>query len=189
MPIDAISQATQAGAPPPKNDFLALSQALKNGNLAAAQKAYASIENAQKNGGPKPPADSAIAKDFAALGDALDSGDVDGAKAAFTALQNDFQALRAEGGGPPPGAGGGGKGKDDSSDSTDNSQKTIESQVSATNANGTVTVTITYTDGSTSTRTDPNPNPVVSQSPLTADNSGQLAALLNAQEQTTTTAG
>ncbi len=184
MPIDAISSTTAAGAPPVRNDFQTLATALKNGNLTAAQKAYDSIQEAQQNaqatGASQPPPDNPIAKDFAALGDALSNGDLKSAQTAFSTLQSDFQALRTQRGGGHHH--GGGKPQDDSSDTTDDSQKTIESQVSSTNANGTITMTITYTDGSTSTRNDPNPNPVVSQRPLT-NNSDQLATLLSAQEQ------
>jgi hypothetical protein len=185
MPIDAISSATPPAGPPIRNDFQNLATALKNGNITAAQKAYAAIQDAQQNapnGAPQPPANSPIAKDFAALGDALKNGDIDAAQQAFSALQNDAQAARAQHGGGHHGGGGKGGKDDDTGDSTDNAQKTIQSQVSTTASNGTVSVTITYTDGSTSTRTDPNPDPVTSQSPLSS-NSNQLATLLSAQEQ------
>jgi hypothetical protein len=181
MDINATSGTPQGGYQKVKNDFQALSQALASGNLASAQKAYASIQDDQKNG-PQPPANSPIANDFAALGDALKSGDIAGAQQAFSSLQTDVQTARqsqvrgGHGGGPGGGGGGGSQG-------TDNSQKTVASQVSTTNANGTITVTIIYTDGTTSATTQPNPNPVVSSSPLTSNNPGQLATLLTAQEQ------
>ena len=175
MSIDAISSSPVQRPPAGRDDFQKLSDALKNGNLDAAQSAYDKISQAQGSGnGPQPPAE--IQDAFAAIGDALKSGDVQGAQDAFAQLQSKIQAQRPAG--PPPGGGGKGGGEE----SEDDSNKTIDSQTSVTNANGTVTVTITYTDGSTSTRTDPNPNPVVSQGALSSANSGQLAALISAQE-------
>ncbi len=175
MSIDAISSSPVQRPPAGRDDFQKLSDALKNGNLDAAQSAYDKISQAQGSGnGPQPPAE--IQDAFAAIGDALKSGDVQGAQDAFAQLQSKIQAQRPAG--PPPGGGGKGGG----GGSEDDSSKTIDSQSSVTNANGTVTVTITYTDGSTSTRTDPNPNPVVSQGALNSANSGQLAALISAQE-------
>ena len=183
MSVDPISAAQSSSYPPIKNDFQSLSTALQNGNLTAAQNAYASIQSDQQNQqGPQPPPNSQIAKDFSALGDALSSGDLSGAQAAFSSLQTDIQSLRQSRGGGG-GKGGGGGGKDDDAAATDNSQKTVANEVTQTNTDGTVTVTTTYTDGTTSTETEPNPNPVVSQSPLSSSNPGQLAALLTAQEQ------
>ena len=133
----------------------------------------------QNGNGPQPPAD--IKEAFNAIGDALKNGDVQGAQDAMAAFQSKIQSARAERpAGPPPGGGGeGGKKEDDST------SKEIVSQTSATNANGTVSVTIKYSDGTTSTKTEPNPNPVLSQGTLSSANSGQLAALLSAQETAT----
>lgn len=183
MTVSSVS-ATSAAQPwqQVRNDYQTLSQALAQGDVTAAQKAYASIQQDQQNG-PQPPASSPAAQDFTALGQALRNGDLDAAKQAFSSLQTDFQNLRQArraGGGHHGGKGAGG-GDDNGADAS--ADKTIASQVTATNANGTLTVTITYTDGSTSSRIQPNPAPAVSQSLLAAGNSGQLAALLSAQEQ------
>jgi hypothetical protein len=184
MSIDAIS-ANRQQFQQARDNYQTLAQALQNGNLTAAQKAYGSIQQEQQNGGPQPPADSPIATAFNDLGQALQSGDLSGAQQAFSSLQDAFQSLRKSGGHHGPHGSHAPDDDQDSSDaatSTDNAQKTVASEVTTTNANGTLTVTTTYTDGSTSSTTEPNPNPTVSKSALFSANSGQLAVLLNAQE-------
>ncbi len=177
MPIDPVSKTPQQFQQV-RSDFQSLQQALKAGNLAGAQKAYASLQSDSANG-PQPPAGSAAANYIEELGDALDAGDLSGAQDAFSSLQTEFQNARQARGphGPPPDGGG-----DKDSSNSDNSQKTIASQVATTNANGTVTVTITYTDGSTSTKNEPNPNPLVSGN-AQPSNSRALSVLLDAQQQ------
>jgi hypothetical protein len=189
MSVDSISSASgqQQQFQQIRSDYQSLSQALSNGNLSAAQKAYDSITQDQQNG-PQPPANSPIATAFANLGQALQSGDLSGAQQAFSSLQSDFQSLRQahgahRGGGGAKGAGGGDDGDSaDASSSTDNSSKTIANEVTTTNANGTITITTTYTDGTTSSETEPNPTPVTAKSALDGSNSAQMSVLLNAQE-------
>ena len=166
-----------------RTDYQNLAQALQAGNLGAAQNAYSAVAQDQQNG-PQPPANSPVAQAFASLGQALQSGDLAGAQQAFSSLQADMQAMRQSHG--ARGAHQHGGGNDDSTDgtsSTNNADKTIANEVTSTNANGTITVTTTYTDGTTSSVTEPNPAPTVSKGALDSSNSGQLAVLLNAQQQ------
>lgn len=191
MSIDPVSANRQQQFQQVRDDFSSLSQALSNGNLTAAQKAYASIQQDQQNG-PQPPANSPIASAFNQLGQALQSGDLAGAQQAFANIQSQFQNKRAGRGGHH--GGGGAAPSDDGSDSSDpssvlsssdSSDKTVSSEVTTTNADGTLTVTTTYSDGTTSTSQEPNPTPTVSKNPLDGSNSGQLSVLLNAQETAT----
>jgi hypothetical protein len=179
MSIEPISGGSQ-GFQRIKNDFQTLGQALKSGNLEAAQKAYDSIQTGQGDG-PSPPAEVKAGLD--ALGKAIASGDISKARDAFADFQASAQAAR-QSGGPPPGGPPGGSQGGQKADNDDDAAKTIVSRVSHTTANGRVEVTTTYADGSTKTETDPNPSPAVSKTSLDPSNSGQLAALLGVQEQT-----
>jgi hypothetical protein len=184
MSVSSISGSSQNPYLQIKSDFQTLSQALKSGDLDAAQQAYSAIQQDQQSS--QHPINSQLSADFTALGNALQSGDLAGAQQAFSSLQSNAQALRQSRGGKGhhDHASSGGD-QDDSSSSTSDAQKTVADEVSTTNADGTITVTTTYTDGTTSATTEPNPNPVVSQSPLSTSNAGQLSVLLNAQEQAT----
>ncbi len=187
MSVSSISAPGQNPYLQIKSDFQTLSQALKNGDLTAAQKAYDAIQQDRQNGpqGANGPATNGpLSADFTALGKALQSGDLAGAQQAFSSLQSDAQALRQSRGGKGHHGHGGGD-QDGGDSSSDTAQKTVADEVTTTNADGTVTVTTTYTDGTTSAATEPNPNPTISQSPLASGNTAQLATLLNAQEQAT----
>jgi len=165
-----------------KNDWQSLEKSLQSGDLAGAQKAFASLQQGQQSMGPPPGGENnQITSDFNALSTALQSGDIAAAQQAFSKLQTDMQAMRpAPGQGPGPGGpkgmGGGEASETEESDAT----KTVASKVSQTNANGTTTVTTTYTDGTTSTVIEQPP--VSSQPTLDANNSAQLQTLLAAQE-------
>jgi hypothetical protein len=168
-----------------KNDWQSLAKSLQSGDLATAQKAFASLQDDQQTMGPPPGGDnSQISSDFDALSSALKSGDLDAAQKAFSTLQTDMQAMK-----PPPGQGPGGPGgpggqdgggSGSSSSSQSSGAKTIANETTQTNPNGTITITYTYTDGSTSTVTQQAP--VSSTSALDSSNTAQLQTLLNAQE-------
>ena len=98
-----------------EQDFDALQKALDSGNLADAKTAFSTIQNAFKNGPPKPPdgdADDASASgaggvagnapkgpDLSALQKALDSGDLTAAKTALTDLKKNGPKHHHHGGG------------------------------------------------------------------------------------------
>ena len=126
----ANSSSSKTSMDQMKSEFDALAKALKDGNLSAAQTAFATIQKDM----PQPPGSSSSSSttsdtsnsstastsstsassstsssssgpgaDFAALAKALQSGDLSAAQTAFTKLQND----RPQGpppGGPPPGS-------------------------------------------------------------------------------------
>lgn len=81
-------------------DFKALKTALQSGDLAAAQKAFAAVQQDVKPSTPPAgsttPAGTAPANqwstDFQAIGSALQSGDITGAQKAFATLRQDMQA-------------------------------------------------------------------------------------------------
>ncbi len=80
-------------------DFKSLQDALKNGDLAGAKKAFDSLQKSAQLNGQDPtgqlfgPNDQLNA-DFKAVGDALASGNLTDAKTAFAKLQQDMQAAR-----------------------------------------------------------------------------------------------
>ena len=111
--------ATSAAAPykpemnpdirPRRKEFTALENALKSGDMAAAQQALGAIqkeklttvqagENSKRSGD-----DSQASKDMKALGDAIQGGRLPDAQAAFAQLKQDMRSNR-------PSAGGGGSG-------------------------------------------------------------------------------
>jgi hypothetical protein len=82
-----------------KQGFQQLAQSLQSGNLADAQKAYASLENllgsssstsstASTTSSSSSSTDT-LMKDFAAIGQALQSGDISSAQKDFQQLQSD----------------------------------------------------------------------------------------------------
>jgi len=79
-------------------NFKALGDALKSGDLAGAQKAFDTIQaNAPKNGANSGSgtgnSQNPLSNDFNALGTALQSGDLASAQKAFATLQQDGQAM------------------------------------------------------------------------------------------------
>ncbi len=90
-------------------DFKALQSALKTGDLAGAQTAFASfqkdLQNASQTGGKRPPLDpnSQAGQDIQALETALKSGDIDSAQKAFAAFRLDIQAANGAQGGQSAG--------------------------------------------------------------------------------------
>ena len=85
------TSAMQAAFKQLRQDFKALSSAMKNNDLAGAQKAYAAIQLDQ-SGLPNKPNDQ-VSADFANLGSALQSGDMSKAQQAFATLQKDGKSL------------------------------------------------------------------------------------------------
>jgi hypothetical protein len=80
-------------------NYRALQDAMKKGDLAAAQKAYAALQQNAQLGGQDPSGqlfgnNDQLNSDFSALGDALQSGNMNDAKTAFAKLQQDMQATR-----------------------------------------------------------------------------------------------
>jgi hypothetical protein len=81
-----------------RRDFFALSNALRNGDLSAAQGAYADLQQLQSNGTAGRQIGSTanpVSADFAALGKALESNDLAGAQSAFAKLQSDLRTGHA----------------------------------------------------------------------------------------------
>ena len=78
-----------------KQAFDALEKALQSGDLAGAQKAYASLQQMQPSGTQNQAGQqgnpNSLKSDFDALGQALQSGDVKSAQDAFSKLQQDIQ--------------------------------------------------------------------------------------------------
>jgi hypothetical protein len=74
-------------------DVLQLNEALKSGNLSAAEQAYNNLvalgNNVLHNGNPFLRSDRAL--DFNAIGGALQNGDLAGAQKAFAALESTFK--------------------------------------------------------------------------------------------------
>ena len=83
-------------------DFTALQNALQSGDLADAQKAFASFQQDIKGSGQASGRhhhhgagqNGQLTKDVAALQDALQTGDVTSAQKAFATFQKDIQNLR-----------------------------------------------------------------------------------------------
>ena len=84
-----------------KQYFNALSQALQSGDLAGAQKAYASLQQLTPNGSQNSTTTTGATgtnstqSDFSALGQALQSGDLTGAQKAFSQVQQDMPTAHA----------------------------------------------------------------------------------------------
>lgn len=84
-------------------DFKALQNALKTGDLASAQTAFSAfqkdLQTASQNGGKRPPLDpnSPAGKDIQALDTALKAGDIDGAKQALATFRQDMQGAQSAG--------------------------------------------------------------------------------------------
>ena len=99
MSVDAIgssnsteqTSAAHAAFKQMRTDFKALSVAMKNNDLAGAQKAYAAIQKEQSNMPNKD--NNPLSTDFSNLGSALSSGDMASAQKAFATLQQDGQKL------------------------------------------------------------------------------------------------
>ena len=99
MSIEAVGSdgpeptpAMQAAFKQMRTDFKALSNAMKNNDLAGAQKAYAAIQQDQGNM-PNKPNNTTLTTDIANLGSALQSGDMAKAQQAFATLQQDGKSL------------------------------------------------------------------------------------------------
>lgn len=99
------TQATwQAMMQQRKQDFSQLASALQGGDLASAQKAFASLQNSGGQGqssntnaisNNSTTSSNPIVDDFAALSTALKSGNLSDAQTAFAKLQADMQAKKA----------------------------------------------------------------------------------------------
>jgi len=77
-----------------KTDLQQLSQALKSGDLAAAQQAYSAIQSLAQSspfGNSSAFAKTGRQGDFTAIGQALQSGDLAGAQQALSNLQSTFR--------------------------------------------------------------------------------------------------
>lgn len=83
---------TGSNSNPRAQAFKSLADALKSGDVSAAQQAYAKLKDAKQGQGNAQGGNT----DFSALGQALQSGDLSGAQAAFDKLKTDAQAERAE---------------------------------------------------------------------------------------------
>lgn len=100
MSISACSGSSSANsvAPATSNTNLLqqtvkqLASALQSGDLAGAQKAFASLTKQLQNSGAAPAPNSTMGSDLAALGKALGAGDLTTAQQAFSQLQTDAQA-------------------------------------------------------------------------------------------------
>jgi len=92
----ASSASSNTGVQSPlqqaKTNFATLAQSLQSGNLAAAQQAFARL---QQNA-PKDPNDP-LQKQADALGQALQSGNLSAAQQAFAALQQNWQTMSSSG--------------------------------------------------------------------------------------------
>ena len=87
MSVSATSNSTPP-QPPPQNAafrtaFQQLTTAISSGDLSAAQKAYASLQQATGSSAPQ----GAMGQLMASIGDALKSGKIDDAQSALTAFQ------------------------------------------------------------------------------------------------------
>ena len=94
----------QQGVQPLKNNVQGLSQSLKAGGLAAAQKSFAAVQqdlqavqSAQQSSQAITSTDStkAISTDIQGLSQSLKSGDLTGAQKALASLQQDLQSPQA----------------------------------------------------------------------------------------------
>lgn len=95
----------QSGVQQPKNDVQGLAQSLKAGDLAAAQKSFAavqqglqSVQSAQQSNqttGSTNSTNPTISTDIQGLSQSLSSGDLTGAQKALAALQQDLQTAQA----------------------------------------------------------------------------------------------
>jgi hypothetical protein len=94
VPSSSISQELQAYFQQRGSDQKALGQALKSGDLAAAQKEFDAIQSLGQSGpfaNGNPYIRAQRQQDFAAVGQALQAGDLAGAQKAFAALQSTFR--------------------------------------------------------------------------------------------------
>lgn len=178
-----------------------LGRALQSGNLAGAQQAFVNLlqSNPSNTGTPasgssiiaQSPQATAVNAAFAKVGQALQSSDLAGAQQAFAKLQATLKTAEAQLGTQAAGGGSAAGSSAAASSATGAgaasggtaSSSTVTSQVTTTNSDGTITTTITYADGTTASTTEANPTGTVSKSALDPTNSGQLFALLTAQEQ------
>lgn len=87
----APTSAMQAEFKKMRTDFKALSTAMKSGDLAGAQKAYAALQLDQSNMPNQ--TNTPLGQDISNLGSALSAGDMTGAQKAFATLQQDAQKL------------------------------------------------------------------------------------------------
>jgi hypothetical protein len=76
--------------------YQAMDTALKSGNLADAQTAFAALQNNFKVGGQLPAADSKVGKDLLTLQKALQSGDTTSAQTALDAVKQDVQSVKVK---------------------------------------------------------------------------------------------
>jgi hypothetical protein len=100
MSTSVVSASSSANAVTPQSSstnllqqtFKQLANSLQSGDLAGAQKAFASLTKQLQNSGASPAPNSQLASDFSALGQALSSGDLTTAQGAFSKLQSDAQS-------------------------------------------------------------------------------------------------
>jgi hypothetical protein len=98
MSVSGISSVTnpypsapQSAATQRRAAFRALASALQSGDLAGAQKAFATLQPSGSNGqGTQGP----LSSDFNALASALQAGDLGAAQKAFATLQQDMQKVQ-----------------------------------------------------------------------------------------------
>ena len=111
MSVSAVSSCSSSSTVSPlqnimqqgRSDFSALATALGSGDLAGAQKAFASLQQdlqgmqpagASNAAGSTAASTSPFASDYAALGKALQSNDLAGAQKAFSSLMQSMQGAR-----------------------------------------------------------------------------------------------
>lgn len=88
MSVSATSTSATPPQPPPQNSafraaFQQLTSAISSGDLQAAQKAYASLQQATGSSAPQGP----MGQLMTSIGDALSSGKIADAQSALTAFQ------------------------------------------------------------------------------------------------------
>lgn len=90
-----------AGASSFQTDFDALGTALQSGDLEAAKKAYATMQEKLKAHQPPGGGDDPMGSAFAAIGEALDSGDTTAAQSAWGNLKTQLASMGGSGGTRP----------------------------------------------------------------------------------------
>jgi soluble cytochrome b562 len=101
LSLQAQVLALPAGANSFQTDFDALGTALQSGDLDAAKKAYATMQDKFKAHQPPSGGDDPMGSAFAAIGKALDAGDTGTAQSAWSSLKTQFASMGGSGGTNP----------------------------------------------------------------------------------------
>jgi hypothetical protein len=97
LSLQAQVLAQPAGADSFQTDFDALGTALQSGDLNAAKKAYATMQEKLKAHQPPGGGDDPMGSSFAAIGKALDTGDTSTAQSAWSSLKTQFASMGGSG--------------------------------------------------------------------------------------------